>query len=516
MVPTQCLGRRTSTSLPNAPLLVELQPPRTLSDMIDMRTPCIALQAPLTPQEKVRTIRDSLPKHLFRSVLNSQEPVAWRISPEPFPLSPQTLAAIESLGDDLALFLRMLGRLYARSVKGTAPAFIAEYLEAGKPEFIVNLARHNRFSGDIPGVIRPDLILTENGVIACEIDSVPGGMGVVGAMTHAYSAVGFETVGGRHGMREGLSTMLKSLTRTERPTVAVVVSDECGDYRGELTWMANEISELGICDAYVCAPQDIVFSKEVLSVQLGDGREEIIDVLYRNFELFDLLNVPKSELMLYAARHGRVKMTPSPRTVMEEKLSFALLHHPRLAMLWSKELGESTFGRLRALFPQTWILDPRPVPPQASINGLDIAGEPVNDWMQLAKLGRRKRDYVVKPSGFSELAWGSRGVRIAKALNKEAWEACLHDGLAAYPQTPHILQRFHEGRRVKVSYVDAPTQRLEPLDGRVRLCPYYFVVGGGKTQLGGILATIVPTNKLLIHGMSEAVMAPCYVQENGY
>jgi hypothetical protein len=477
-------------------------------------TPCTASH--LSPIERVRMIGKSLPKGLFRSVSNSQEPAAWRLSPEPFPISPQTFAAVESLGNDLALFLRALGSLYTLSVKGSAPAFIAEYLDAGKPESVVKLSRHSRFKGDIPGVIRPDLILTENGFISCEIDSIPGGMGFVGAMTHAYSAIGFETVGKRDGMAQGLSAMLKSLTTKEHPIVAIVVSDESDDYRSELTWMAHQVTELGICQAHVCYPQDIVFSEEALFVRLADRREEKIDVLYRNFELFDLQNVPKNELMFYAARHNWVKMTPPPRTIMEEKLSFAILHHPRLAALWRKELGEATFTRLRALFPQTWVLDPRPLPPQAGISGLDIAGEPVNDWMQLVELSRSDRDYVVKPSGFSELAWGSRGVRIANDLNKVAWEACLSDGLAAYPQTPHILQRFHKGRRVKVSYFDARTETLKCLDGRVRLCPYYFVTGGGKTQLGGILATIAPADKRLIHGMSEAVLAPCYIQENGY
>jgi hypothetical protein len=474
------------------------------------------LQVPLSAGEKVRAISESLPKDLFRSVSNSKEPAAWRLSPEPFPISPETFTAVESLGNDLAVFLRALGSLYTRSVKGSAPAFIAEYLDAGKPESVVKLSRHSRFKGDIPGVIRPDLILTENGFIACEIDSVPGGMGFVGAMAHAYSAIGFETVGKRDGMAQGLSVMLKSLTATVHPIVAIVVSDESDDYRSELTWMANQVTELGICQAYVCAPQDIVFSEEALFVRLADGREETIDVLYRNFELFDLPNVPKSELMFYAARHNRVKMTPPPRTIMEEKLSFALLHHPRLTTFWRKELGEATYIRLRTLFPQTWVLDPRPLPPQACIIGLDVAGEPVNDWKQLVELRRSDRDYVVKPSGFSELAWGSRGVRIANNLSKGAWEACLCDGLAAYPQTPHILQRFHKGRRVKISYFDVHTETLKSLDGRVRLCPYYFVNSVGKTQLGGILATIVPADKRLIHGMSEAVLVPCYVNETGY
>jgi hypothetical protein len=160
------------------------------------------------------------------------------------------------------------------------------------------------------------------------------------------------------------------------------------------------------------------------------------------------------------------------------------------------------------------VLDPRPLPPQAAITGLQIAGDPVNDWLELVALGKGDRDYVVKPSGFSELAWGSRGVRIANDLTKEAWETALREGLESYEKTPHILQRFHKGRRVRVPYLDSRTQTIRELDGRVRLCPYFFVVGD-HTQLGGILATVAPADKRLIHGMSDAIMAPCVIDDAG-
>ena len=50
------------------------------------------------------------------------------------------------------------------------------------------------------------------------------------------------------------------------------------------------------------------------------------------------------------------------------------------------------------------------------------------------------------------------------------------------------------------------------MQGRVRLCPYYFVHGEfdtAKAKLGGVLATICPADKKIIHGMSEAILAPC-------
>jgi hypothetical protein len=454
-----------------------------------------------TAAERGRYLVEHLPSGLFRT--DDAPPgvpqlrVAWRIATEPFRLAPSTIEHIASLGPPLLAFYRALSALYARSARGTAPAFIAEYLDVGKPEAIVKLARQNRFKSDVPQVIRPDLILTDDGgYIASELDSVPGGMGFVGAMAQTYNELGFAPVGDVDGMPREFAAMLAATAQKDRPVVAIVVSDESG------------------ADAHVVVPQDVVFTEEALFMRLADGREEKIDVLYRNFELFDLLNVPKQELMLYAARHNRVKLTPPPKAQLEEKSSFALLHHPALAALWKKELGDEVFARLASIFPQTWVIDPRPLPPQASIIGLTAGGRPVSDWMALEALGKSERDYVVKPSGFSELAWGSRGVRVANDLTKEQWHTALSSALEMYPTTPHILQRFHKGRRVIVDYYDRSSDMVKTMDGRVRLCPYYFVVGD-QTRLGGILATIAPADKRLIHGMSDAVMAPCAAHESG-
>jgi len=261
-------------------------------------------------------------------------------------------------------------------------------------------------------------------------------------------------------------------------------------------------------------PEDVIFTEEALVVDTPDGRRKV-DLLYRNFELFDLLNVPKQELMLYAARHKRVVMTPPPKAFLEEKLIFALLHIPSLHGIWLAELGADTFGRLRRLMPQTWVLDPRALPPQAVIAGLEVDGREIRSWTELYSLSKSDRQYVVKPSGFSELAWGSRGVYIANDLTRDEWMAVIDGGLATFEKTPQILQRYHKARRVRSDYLDLTNNTIRSLDGRVRLCPYYFVAGD-EALLSGVLATVVPADKRLIHGMSDAVMVPCTQSDTGY
>ena len=126
--------------------------------------PCTATVPGLTAAQRGRFVAEHLPAGLFRT--EEGEGTPWRIAPEPFRLAPATVGRIEALGSDLAAFYRALNALYTRSARGTAPAFIAEELDRGKPDFIVKLARQNRFRAEIPQVIRPDLILTDNGFIA--------------------------------------------------------------------------------------------------------------------------------------------------------------------------------------------------------------------------------------------------------------------------------------------------------------------------------------------------------------
>jgi len=485
--------------------------------------PCSAnVLAPATPLERAKYVSEHLSPHLFRAVAGEAAPeaaqIAWRITPEPFPLSANTVDRLRLLGSDLLAFYRALNRLYFQSVRGGAPAFIHEYLELGKPEQIVRLQRQNRFKQDTPGVMRPDIILTDGatdgGMIAAELDAVPGGMGFVGAMGETYCELGFDQVGEYDGIVKGFAAMARAVTSKERPVIAIVVSKESEDYRGEMVWLAGALERAGLADAVAVHPEDVVFTEEALVVDTPGGRRKV-DLLYRFFELFDLLNIPKQELFFYAARHKRVKVTPPAKSFFEEKLTFALLHHPTLEQLWRDEMGGERYERLSTIFPQTWILDPRPMPPQAVVFGLTAEGRPLHSWSQLYALSKSERIYVVKPSGFSELSWGSKGVYVGDDLTRDEWMAVIDGGLAVFDKTPHVLQRFHKGRRVNVPYYDTAAGDIKTMDGRVRLCPYYFV-NGDEAPLSGVLATVVPADKRLIHGMSTAVMAPCAVSAQGY
>ena len=234
-------------------------------------------------------------------------------------------------------------------------------------------------------------------------------------------------------------------------------------------------------------------------------------MLYRFFELFDLKNIPKAELLLYGAKKTLVALTPPPKSYLEEKLVFALFHHPALQFFWQTALSHETLTWLHELIPPTWIVDPRPLPPHAIIPDLTVDGQPVSSWDQIARASQKGRRLVLKPSGFSPLAWGSRGVSVGHDLSQEAWAAAVNEARSSFNHTPYVLQPFTSGRSFVMPYLDPSTDRLVELEGRVRLSPYYFVTPE-EVRLGGILATLCPMDKKILHGMSDAILAPCAVR----
>ncbi len=431
----------------------------------------------------------------------------WRIAPAPFALSPEDHAAIESLGPRLLSFTQALNRLYYDSVEGAAPRWVADYLDQGKPAGLIEFARSERFRKALPGVIRPDLILTEDGFMISELDSVPGGIGLTGCMAEAYADLGWSVIGGRNGMVDGFASMIRHCSREgapktplpnpPSPSLAIVVSEEAKDYRPEMRWLAERLSESGMA-AHAITPEEVAVLPEGLAFHGAP-----ITTLYRFFELFDLKNIPQADALLAAP-----SLTPPPKPWLEEKLAFALLHHPDLEGFWSGALDGETFALLRRMMPPSWIVDPR-----ADIRNLNVKGQAVTDWRSVGQLGQKGRRFVLKPSGFSPLAWGSRGVSVDHDLPQQEWAGAIDAALAGFAGTPYILQEFRKGRRVASSWHDPVRDEIIPMEGRVRLSPYYFVAND-SVNLGGVLATVVSLDKKLIHGMTDAVMSPCMLGAN--
>jgi hypothetical protein len=402
-------------------------------------------------------------------------------------------------------------QIYRRSVSGQAPPWIADYLDMGKPQELVQFCRMKRFRDALPRVLRPDLLLTDDGFRLTELDAVPGGIGFTAAMNQAYRDAGMAVIDapGPGGMVAAFGELLAStLPATAKDgCIAVVVSDEAADYRLEFSWLVTTLQRLGY-PVRLAHPRDLWLSRDALV--LDDGTP--VDGIYRFFELFDLPNIPKSQLVQYASKKGWVRLTPPWKTYLEEKLWLALLHHPAMVPWWRDTMPVEDFLWLQSRVPPAWVLDPRPLPPHAVIPGLMPDGQgALQDLTQLGNFRQKERTLVLKPSGFSPLAWGSRGVTVGHDVSSQLWQQRLSEAMAAFPQGPWLLQQFAKPKTVPFARFNPSTGEVHPFDGRARLCPYFFV-SHNTPELVGVLATLCPPDKKVIHGMSVAVMAPCGVQ----
>ncbi|MEP6698382.1 MAG: hypothetical protein ABJB09_01500 [Verrucomicrobiota bacterium] len=406
----------------------------------------------------------------------------WLLSPEPFPIEPAFAKELEQLGHRLFIFQRACNELYQRSIKGKQPEWIAKYLDAGKPADLIEFSRQKQFRDDLPLVIRPDLILTEAGYTIAEIDSVPGGIGLTGWLNQTYADTGDDIIGGDNGMLDGFRSLLPD-------GGDIVLSEESATYRPEMNWVAARLNQQNPGRDWRVAAAE--------NYQPTPGRD-----VYRFFELFDLPNLPGISALMNAARDGVVRVTPPFKPYLEEKMWFALFWLQPLREFWRRELGEKYFLKLQESIPYTWLLDPTPLPQHAVIPRLEI-----HDWREAGKFSQKERDLLLKVSGFSPLGWGSRGVSVGSDMPQTEWEHEVANALATFETTPRIMQRFHKARLIDHRYWDSESAELKNMRGRVRLCPYYFVENT-KVTLRGALATIVPADKKLLHGMRDAILVP--------
>lgn len=431
--------------------------------------------------EAARFVRSRLPAG---GLFAGQE---WRISPEPFRLGAPLAKELESLGRVLLQFYRCVNLLYRQSWSGRQPDWIARLLDLGKDPEIIQWQRHPALKNDWPRVIRPDILLTDDGLSIIELDSVPGGIGLTAWLNQTYQLLGHEVIGGPSGMITGFAGIFGP-----SPLVHLVVSEEAAGYRPEMAWLSQEATPGRF------ALRDPAFT----DFKTGEA-------VYRFFELFDWKNVPSARRMFDLSAEKLLRVTPPPKPIFEEKLLFALLWNRNLREFWRQELGEGFFQRLLRLVPYSWTVDPAPLPPHGAIPELNLT-----DWQQLKTFSQKERALILKISGYSEKAWGARGVHLGSDLPAAAWSSAVDEALASFPHGPYILQRYEKPRLEEARWFDFETGSLNPMPARVRLCPYYFVEGegdGARARLCGILATLVPQEKKIVHGMKEAILAPCIV-----
>ncbi len=477
----------------------------------------------------------------LRSSLAAQplfEAKTWQLSPEAWRLTRDDIARLEAIGAACLDYHRALETLYLRSVAGKnllrnkpllAP-WVADYLDRGKPPLLTAHARDGKNRGAYPTVLRPDLLLTDDGWAMSELDSVPGGIGLTAFLNRLYGNNGYAADGGARtgaGPSDGAGAILGAGDAMIRdfhdslatlrpdlrnPLVAIVVSDEAATYRPEMEWLASQLQLLG--KRVFCLDPDDIFPLGSALCFDAEGNPEKIDIIYRFFELFDLENIPTAHYFFEAWAAGEVTIVPPMRPYQEEKLGLALFHHHLLQDFWTENLPRRSRELLAKIIPQSWVVDPTPLPPGAVLDGPRVGGRALNDWSQLAAASQKERDLILKISGFHESAWGARSVILGSDCSREEWQGGVEIAIRDAPKNLHILQAFRKPRRARHRVYrpadEAGRMVAVETDGRLRLCPYFFVKGD-QVRLSGALATFCPPDKKIIHGMQDAALLPCQI-----
>jgi hypothetical protein len=452
------------------------------------------------------------------------EAKTWQLSPEAWPLTRDQVAQLEAIGAACLEFHQVVETLYMRSVAGKnllrnkplVTPWVADYLDRGKPPELIAHARDPKNRGAFPTVLRPDLLLTDEGFVMTELDSVPGGIGLTAFLNRLYGGgqppADANVLGAGDAMIRNFYQSLAALRSDARnPLIALVVSDEAATYRPEMQWLAAQLQLQG--KRVFCLEPDDLFPLGTSLCFDVEGNPEKIDIIYRFFELFDLANIPTAHFLFEAWAAGEVVIAPPLRPFQEEKLNLALFHHHLLQDFWKEHLSGRSLKLLQQLIPPSWIVDPAPLPPGAVLDGPRVGGRPLSDWRQLAGASQKERDLILKISGYHESAWGARSVILGSDCSREEWQAGLDLAVADAPTNPHILQTFRKPLRAKHRlYPSTGDEAAVVREGRLRLCPYYFV-SGGATRLSGALATFCPPDKKIIHGMQDAALLPCRVTD---
>ena len=213
-----------------------LEPPSSGSTLV--RQPFVRQIPAVSPQETATCVRDAIPPG---GLFAGHE---WRISPTPFALGAPLAKEIESLGRVLLQFYRAVNLLYRKSAEGKMPAWVAQWLDLGKPAELIELQRSAAFKNELPRVIRPDLLITEQGISVTELDSVPGGIGLTAWLNKTYSTINHQpstnnVIGGSDGMLRGFASIFGDAEQ-----VHIVISEESATYRPEMEWIAAQENEL--------------------------------------------------------------------------------------------------------------------------------------------------------------------------------------------------------------------------------------------------------------------------------
>ena len=275
---------------------------------------------------------------------------SWKWSNHAWLLPAEAIDFLDNLGNAGVSFFGALERLYLKSAKGERilrnkdlkTPWVAEYLNAGKPQWLIKHSCSSAMLGVLPPVLRPDLLPTRGGFALTEWDSVPGGIGLTDHLGRLYLGEDAPKMAKAFGQ----SLLEQAGKLGEDAQFSILVSEESATYRPEMEWLAEELRKDGL-KVDLASPDEVSFSNEC--AYLNDQK---IDVIYRFWELFDP-EITNMQEFAKCVEAGNLIVTPGMRPFLEEKLTLALFQHPRLQTYWQESLSKEDRQLLLKTIPSS-------------------------------------------------------------------------------------------------------------------------------------------------------------------
>lgn len=408
----------------------------------------------------LKAVSEATRGHLIYPSHYQRDPhaIPFLVGSTPLALPSPILEEIEKLGKLITAYMDCVCEQYERN------SDLREVLDFGKPSNFQNRKPTYLF-------VRPDLILTADGLKICEIEVSPFGLALSDILSHAYEEMGV--------MND--PELLRDFVARNTPNVgAFLFSDKTVKFSGQLGYLAQEVFSNT--------------SQRKWSATHASGHDGAsVDANYRGFYLHETLGDDTLATIAFS-----INTTPTPTPFYEDKALLALIWDKRFFNDLRLCLGNVDFDRLREYIPLTWIVG------QEQFFEPGLPGN-ATDTLELAGMGKATRRVTIKESGFSSnMSWG-KGVRFLDKMSQR--QAVTHVGEVLQCGTSNLFigQIFCEPSKISFSFhPNGKENEVVEQEMGCRITPYYSAIGSNKGELLTVKAT-GRNGSRHIHAASDSV-----------
>lgn len=400
---------------------------------------------------RMQNMRYSLYEVRRTEYQEDSQQLQFRVAESPLKVSQELKKEIIGLGPILRMYLNAVIILY--NLDNT----VKQMLDNGKP---------NQFIGNNPQYLflRPDLIISNEGIKICEIETSMFGLGLADILNKAYIDSGYDTLVSERQLKKYVQSVI--------PEEGVIAySKRVKSFSGQLKYLAEQVFS-GDNSNWKC--------------EMVDENFNYTGNVYRAFYTSDCM----TEQAVNCLVNSQSNFIPSLTPQFEEKAILSLIWDKRYKDFFKRELGKVVYDYLRKIIPPTFVLG------QEKNFEMGLPGN-VSNPLEISKLPKSKRQVVLKKS--SDSSWGE-GIKFLHKLSHDKVKDCLQTAMSS--NESYIIQDFFEGRKILMNY--NVNNEVYTMQAKVRITPYYAFSGKDSGKLIAIKATGCE-NTDYIHGATNSI-----------